>query len=476
MNLKELTAIFMFSSHFLLPADVYPANGPAGHIKQAAFLPDQFTALHNYVNNEGLKGNVKWEEMFFRAVKLNESLIHFIVSSELDPVDPFEGQGRYGGHSLFDDDTTTAWVEGAEGQGTGEFIIFRAGENFPEKLIIHSGYQKSDRLFRMNSRPHTLIVSLYAGFYLEGDDTEIASRYRLRSITGTKVLELGDTMGAQTFNIPFDEDKLMQAKDTLESLFVEDFRKEIENLQALCPTCDPIPRFSFFIRLEIQDVYQGSQWADNCISEISYISSERVKKPQTGLAAEGERIPGEYEGVAEEGERISGEYEGLAAEGEGIAEPGRKTVHSGPLEGEILNVYEGAEPDAGIIYVDTECRKGIILVDKSGLEENELREEDENLDIVLMDVSPDMEWAQVDILFSRGDAGRVEEYSVLYNVRMLQRVDESILGVKYGMFGFVEDNGKIWLDTIDGFIDLDTVKDRMLKASDKGPGFQQLTE
>ncbi|MGM0667710.1 MAG: NADase-type glycan-binding domain-containing protein, partial [Bacteroidota bacterium] len=211
------------------------------------------------------------------------------MSSELDPVDPFEGPGRYGGHSLFDDDTTTAWVEGVEGQGTGEFIIFRAGEDFPEKLIIHSGYQKSNRLFKMNSRPHTLSISLYAGFYLEGDDTEIASRYRLRPLSGTEVLELGDIMGAQTFNTPFDKDEVMQAKDTLENLFAEDFRKEIENLQALCPTCDPTPRFSFFIRLEIKDVYQGSQWADNCISEISYISSERANIPQTAVAAEDER-------------------------------------------------------------------------------------------------------------------------------------------------------------------------------------------
>ncbi|MGM0667709.1 MAG: hypothetical protein ACQETA_10340, partial [Bacteroidota bacterium] len=192
---------------------------------------------------------------------------------------------------------------------------------------------------------------------------------------------------------------------------------------------------------------------------------------------EEERVAAKAGGLAGEDERVAAEAGGLAGEDERFAsEPDLKTWHSGPLEGKILNVYEGDDPDAGIIYVDTECSKGIILVDKSALEENEIRQEDESLDIVLMDVSPDMEWAQVDILFSRGDAGRVEEYSVLYNVRMLQRVDESILGTRYGMFGFVEDNGKIWLDTIDGFIDLDKIKDRMLKAGDKGLGFQQLTE
>ena len=465
--MKELTAIFlfMFSSHFLLPADVYCVDGPSmGHIKLAAFLPDQNTAFYNYVYNEGRKEDVNWEEMFFRAVKLNKSLIHFIVSSELNPVDPFEGPGRFGGYILCDKDTTTAWVEGVKGQGTGEFIIFRAGENFPEKLIIHSGYQKSNRVFKMNSRPHTLSISLYAGFYLEGDDTEIASRYRLSALTGKEVLELDDIMGAQTFNTPFDKDKLMQTKDTLENLFSEDFSKEIENLKALCPTCDPTPRFSFFIRLEIKDVYQGSEWADNCISEISYISSERAKIMQTVVETDSAQLAAEAEGLAGETERLAAEAEGLASE------PGLKTGHSGLVEGKILNVYEGDDPDAGIIYVDTECSRGIILADKSGLEENETRQEDENLDIVLMDISPDMEWAQVDILFSRGDAGRVEEYSVLYNVRMLQRVDESILGIKYGMFGFVEDNGKIWLDTINGFVDLDKIKERMSKAGDKGPG------
>lgn len=479
INKIVATLLFILTLHFLSPANVYAVDDPEVNINPRAGLQSHSTTLNYFIYDDARESDADWETMLFRAVSINDSLVYFIVSSELEPVDPFEGLGRYGGHRLFDDDTTTAWVEGVEGQGRGEYIIFSAGEPFPERLFIHNGYQKSDRLFKMNSRPRILNISLYAGFHLEGHDSEISSRFRLRPVTGTRVLELDDNMGPQSFDIPFDKGAALKAKDSLALLFADDYRQEIENLKAMCPTCDHTPRFSFFIKLEIGDAYQGSEWADNCISEITYSGSRednmfrsRLEADSAHFVGEDERISGEDEGLAGEAERISGEDERLAGEDKKIAsETGRKAIYPGPLEGKIINVYEDEDPDAGMIYVDTESRKGIILVDKKKLEENKEREGDGSLNIVLMDVSPGMEWALVDILFYPGGAGRVEEYSVLYNVRMLQRVDESILETGFGVFGFVEENGRIWLDTVDGFIDLDKIKDRMLEA-----GSQQLTE
>ena len=50
------------------------------------------------------------------------------------------------------------------------------------------------------------------------------------------------------------------------------------------------------------------------------------------------------------------------------------------------------------------------------------------LDIVLMDVSVDKEWAQIDFLFSHEAYIRVEEVPFLYNVRLSKKVDKSLLG------------------------------------------------
>lgn len=460
MSLKEITVIFVFiiGLHFSIPFNTF-ARAKAME-KFGLTAPDFFqsTQLFNYSDSDKPEKSKGWEEMHFRTVKNDKKIIHFIVSSELDPVNPLEGQGRYGGHLLFDNDTTTAWVEGAEGQGQGEFIIFEAGEDYPEKVIIHSGYQKSDRLFKMNSRPHLLEISLYAGFYIEGYDSEITSRYILRPVSGTGLIELDDITGAQAFPIPFNEAKVMEAKDASAILFLEDYSQEIQNIKNMCPTCDSTTRFSFFIRLEIRDIYKGSEWADNCISEVAYFSRGKARRSQTGPT----------EGTDNQSAELAGQPAGKDRRPAGISQyPESLTGTVESVKERILDVYEDEDPDAGIIYVDCENRKGIILVNKSELEENGIIEKDEKVNIVLMDVSPDREWAQVDFLVHGGREGRIDEYSVLYNIRLLRRVDESILGTKYGMFGFVEDKGKIWLDTIDGFIDLEMIRDRMLKADGK---------
>ncbi len=361
-------------------------------------------------------GPESWTRMAFRTMFINGKIRHFIVSSELDPVDPFEGTGKYGGHNLFDNDLSTAWVEGVAGQGKGEYVIFGTGEDFPGEIMIRNGYQKSERLFNMNSRPRSIKISLLGGFFLEGDETEIASLYRIKNIAGPENIILEDIMDEQVIKMPFDAKSSVNDRDSLLVVFSEDFRDEIEQRKKMCSSCDMTPRFSFFVKLEIDDVFKGSEWADNCLSELSY---NPVKPPVEN-----------------------------------------KTVNTGGLRNDekILDVYEDEDTDAGIIYIDTDQRKKIVLADKTKLKEYRDLTDDVQLSITLMDVSPDKEWAQVDLLFYSKDAGRVEEYSALYNVRMIKKVDESVLKTIYGVFGFVEDNGKIWLDTADGYVDLEEIR------------------
>ncbi|MDT8401757.1 MAG: hypothetical protein RQ743_08685 [Bacteroidales bacterium] len=371
----------------------------------------------NIKGNENLPGppeqdnSSPWEEMHFRTMKINDSLVQFLVSSELDSVDPFEGPGKYGGHLLFDDDSVTAWVEGQVGHGEGEFIITGLGEGLPLAINIHNGYQKSERLYKLNSRPRVIRLSIYAGIFLEGDQSEISCRYRLKELPQEKYLELDDRMGNQSFEISFPNNNI-QCRDSLVRLFKSDFAEELEERQDMCPTCDPEPRLNYFMKIEIRNVYPGTEWDDTCISGISFEYPE------------------------ERHETI-----------------GRSDI--------ILQVYQDKDPASARIYVDTDRKAGIVLVDNTEHPGYVNPGNNENISVVLMAVSPDKEWAQVDFIISGDGQGRAEEYSALYNIRMLRRVDESILDIKYGMFGFVEDSGKIWLDTIDGFVDLEIVREEM---------------
>ncbi len=55
---------------------------------------------------------------------------------------------------IMDGDTTTAWVEGVDGNGEGESITFTFGDLYAVSDIkIWNGYQKSEDLYYKNARP-----------------------------------------------------------------------------------------------------------------------------------------------------------------------------------------------------------------------------------------------------------------------------------------------------------------------------------
>jgi hypothetical protein len=184
-------------------------------------------------------------------------------------------------------------------------------------------------------------------------------------------------------------------------------------MKEACPNCPDDPTFRFFFRIEILDVYKGSTWDDTCISDVWFTSPE-------------------------------------------------ETIDAIPPDEQITEVWEDMEER--MIYVNTNKRSGIVLADGNALEEARSLEADEHMDITLMDVSPDKEWAQIDYLYTQDGAGRVEEYSTLYSVRYLCMIDDPIVGIIYGAFGFKEENGKICLDTADGPVDLEKVLEQFLES------------
>ena len=84
---------------------------------------------------------------------------------------------KYSTINLFDHDVSTAFAEGAEGNGIGEMIRIHLGEDGSTttvtKITVRPGYQKSKETFENNSRPTKLEFHFSDGSVVEtefGDD------------------------------------------------------------------------------------------------------------------------------------------------------------------------------------------------------------------------------------------------------------------------------------------------------------------
>ena len=81
--------------------------------------------------------------------------IEICVSSVLEP----QAGNNYGPANMVDGDPATAWVEGADGIGLGEWIELRfTTEMTFQTLEIVAGYSKSARLHALNAVPTQLAV------------------------------------------------------------------------------------------------------------------------------------------------------------------------------------------------------------------------------------------------------------------------------------------------------------------------------
>lgn len=132
------------------------------------------------------------------------------VSSELKA----QGKSSYSVDNLSDDNPQTAWVEGKDDYGIGEYIEF--SDFYGSTLVIYNGYQKNTDSYQNNSRVKQFEVFV--------DNASVG------------FINLHDSPGEQTidfnkFNVDFQEKK---------------------------------------IRLIIAEVYEGKKWKDTAISQMFY--------------------------------------------------------------------------------------------------------------------------------------------------------------------------------------------------------------
>ena len=131
---------------------------------------------------------------------------------------PPSGGIGYNPDNLTDGDLTTAWNEGAEGRGVGEWVQFYFSPTVKlERIEIANGYQKDDRRFSGNVRVRVLRVE-----YSNGE---------------SHLVELFDDQGFQS---------------------VEPMKKSFD-----------------WIRFTIVSVYPDASWDDAALSEVRFFGSRQ---------------------------------------------------------------------------------------------------------------------------------------------------------------------------------------------------------
>lgn len=86
--------------------------------------------------------------------------VEFCASSILDP----QFGNRYGPGNLFDQNPSTAWVEGVRGDGAGQKILIAFDR--PRRVAgfqITNGYAKNRDIYRKNARVRTAMITLSDG-------------------------------------------------------------------------------------------------------------------------------------------------------------------------------------------------------------------------------------------------------------------------------------------------------------------------
>ena len=147
----------------------------------------------------------------------NTGILSVRASSCLLPSD----KSSYQAENAFDTSHDTAWIEGIEGQGIGEYLEYEFAGGCPRitTVKIMNGYVKNDRAWRENSRVKKLKM------YYQGKPYAI--------------LDLQDSRSLQSFDVG-----------------------------KLGPHDENAPNWT--LRFEILEVYDGDKYDDTVISELFF--------------------------------------------------------------------------------------------------------------------------------------------------------------------------------------------------------------
>jgi hypothetical protein len=138
--------------------------------------------------------------------------------------------------SLIDGKLSTAWVAG--GKGLGETVLFPADATKP--MQIYNGFQRSESLYKKNSRPQGIRVFALSA---SKDVGQYGSRYGDIRVLASRDSRLEDRMGPQPLTLP---DFALPAQGESD-----------------------YPPIVTLLAIQILSVYPGTAYTDTCISEVS---------------------------------------------------------------------------------------------------------------------------------------------------------------------------------------------------------------
>jgi hypothetical protein len=179
---------------------------------------------------------------------------------------PVRNPNMYEPNNVMDGDPKTMWVEGAEGPGIGEELIFDIpAHDYSSALLrgatsikVLNGCTLSQKLFNENNRVKEFSVTLFVGVSV-GVDDQYCDQYSLKEYKRFD-LKLADTMEFQKFalGVDFDDSKSF-------------WRAARDELRAKGVAVDEFEYGRYvFASLKIKSVYKGAKYDDTCISEISF--------------------------------------------------------------------------------------------------------------------------------------------------------------------------------------------------------------
>ncbi len=189
-------------------------------------------------------------------------------------------QMSYGPEALFDNDLSSPWVEGAEGDGIGESVLITT-QQIVSRLELNNGFASSSRLFLRNNRIKRLSVSFVAGLTAPGLVTERDYYlYFTREQPLDQVFALEDTPEIQGIDLSlseseqadfFEETILAFSKDYPDfyAMILKDLGIPPEEGDSLMYRKLIMEMYGFFgIRIAIAEVYPGTHYNDTCLAEL----------------------------------------------------------------------------------------------------------------------------------------------------------------------------------------------------------------
>ena len=189
----------------------------------------------------------------------------FAATSELE--EPAFGElGTYGAHTLFDGSRYTGWSEGVPGHGIGEALWIRIPHG-TDTLVVINGFARSESLFRRNNRLQTAEVTLHHGFLPEGMVTEMGPVYVVEPLDRSLILRFQDHSELQEIRLSLGWEDVPVIQSYWRQLY-----DGVADRRGLPPRMQD---HAFFLRVEIREIYRGSEWDDTCLTELRAFNRER---------------------------------------------------------------------------------------------------------------------------------------------------------------------------------------------------------